>query len=89
MPERPRAPKREIVSWAMFDFANQAYTLLIITVVFGVVFPRMIVGDGPDFRFGNFLWSLSLAISYMLTVFASPILGAIIATLRGKGTART
>jgi len=77
MPERQRAPKREIVSWAMFDFANQAYTLLIITVVFGVVFPRMIVGDSPDFRIGNFLWSLSLAVSYLLTVFASPVLGAI------------
>ena len=29
------APKREIVGWAMYDFANQAYKLLIITVVFG------------------------------------------------------
>lgn len=77
MPERQRAPKREIVSWAMFDFANQAYTLLIITVVFSVVFPRMIVGDGPDFRIGNFLWSFSLAASYMLTVIVGPILGAI------------
>ncbi|MFW7380090.1 MAG: MFS transporter [Oligoflexus sp.] len=77
MPDRPRAPKREIVSWAMFDFANQAYTLLIITVVFAVVFPRMIVGDGPDYRLGNFLWSLALGISYLLTVLASPILGAI------------
>jgi hypothetical protein len=36
---------REIFGWAMFDFANQAYTLLIITVVFGDLFTRVIVGD--------------------------------------------
>jgi MFS-type transporter involved in bile tolerance (Atg22 family) len=37
--------KREVFGWAMFDFANQAYTLLIITVVFGDLFTRVIVGD--------------------------------------------
>ncbi|HDQ40030.1 MAG TPA: MFS transporter [Desulfonatronum sp.] len=71
------ASKREIFGWAMFDFANQAYTTLIITVVFGVVFTRMIVGDGPDFRLGNLLWSLSLSLSYALVVLAAPLCGAI------------
>lgn len=74
---RPMASKREIFGWAMFDFANQAYTTLIITVIFGVVFTRMIVGDGPDFRLGNLLWSVSLAVSYALVVLAAPICGAI------------
>jgi MFS-type transporter involved in bile tolerance (Atg22 family) len=41
------ASKKEIFGWAMFDFANQAYTTLIITVIFGVTFTRVIVGDGP------------------------------------------
>ncbi len=72
-----RAPRREIFGWAMFDFANQAYTLLIITVVFGDLFTRVIVGDGPDYRIGNLLWSLSLAIGYLLVVVCSPVAGAI------------
>jgi MFS transporter, UMF1 family len=46
---------KEIVGWAMFDFSNQAYTTLIITVVFGVIFTTVIVGDGPDFRLGRCL----------------------------------
>jgi len=46
MVEARRAPAREIFGWAMFDFANQAYTLLIITVVFGDLFTRVIVGTG-------------------------------------------
>jgi MFS transporter, UMF1 family len=74
---RPMASKREIFGWAMFDFANQAYTTLIITVIFGVVFTRMIVGDGPDFRLGNLLWSLSLSASYAMVALAAPICGAI------------
>ena len=71
------ASRKEIFGWAMFDFANQAYTTLIITVIFGVVFTRIIVGDEPDFRLGNLLWSISLCISYALVVLLSPVCGAI------------
>lgn len=71
------ASRREIFGWAMFDFANQAYTTLIITVIFGVVFTRMIVGHGPDFRLGNLLWSLSLSVSYALVALVAPVCGAI------------
>jgi UMF1 family MFS transporter len=74
---RVRAPKREIFGWAMFDFANQAYTLLIITVVFGDRFTRVVVGNDGDYRLGNFLWSLALSISYLLVVVCSPVAGAI------------
>jgi UMF1 family MFS transporter len=77
MTTRTRAPKREIFGWAMFDFANQAYTLLIITVVFGDLFTRVIVGDAPDYRLGNLLWSLALSSSYLLVVVCSPVAGAI------------
>jgi MFS transporter, UMF1 family len=75
---RTRAPRREIFGWAMFDFANQAYTLLIITVVFGDLFTRVIVGnEGGDYRLGNFLWSLALSTSYLMVVILSPVCGAI------------
>ncbi|TVQ91253.1 MAG: MFS transporter [Chromatiaceae bacterium] len=74
---RVRAPRREIFGWAMFDFANQAYTLLIITVVFGDLFTRVIVGDAPDYQLGNLLWSLALATSYLLVVLTAPVAGAI------------
>ncbi len=74
----PRASKKEIFGWAMFDFANQAYTLLIITVIFPVLFTTVIVGDAAnDYRLGNLLWSVALAISYFLVVLSGPVLGAI------------
>lgn len=70
----------------MFDFANQAYTLLIITVVFGDLFTRVIVGDGPDYRLGNLLWSVALAVSYLMVVVANPICGAVMDFTRARKT---
>ncbi|MCH8537622.1 MAG: MFS transporter [Alkalimonas sp.] len=77
MSTKKLAPKREIFGWSMFDFANQGYTLLIITVIFGDLFTRVIVADAPDYRLGNLLWSISLAISYLMVVVANPICGAV------------
>lgn len=68
----------------MFDFANQAYTLLIITVIFGDLFTRVIVADAPDFRLGNLLWSLALAASYLLVLLAAPVAGAIMDATRSR-----
>jgi len=76
--ETPRASNKEIFGWAMFDFANQAYTLLIITVIFPVLFTTVIVGDvDNDFRLGNLLWSVALSVSYFLVVLSGPVFGAI------------
>lgn len=61
----------------MFDFANSSYTTVIITVIFCIIFPKLIVGDGPDYKLGNLLWSVALSISYVLVVITAPIFGAI------------
>lgn len=80
-----KATRREILGWCMFDFANQAYTLLIITVIFGDVYTRIIVADAPDYRLGNLLWSAALCLSYALVVLTAPLFGAIMdATHRRK-----
>lgn len=76
--------RRQIFGWAMFDFANQAYTLLIITVLFGDFFTRVIVGDAPDYRLGNLLWSLALATSYFLALMVAPLAGAVMDATRSK-----
>ncbi|KUG23204.1 permease of the major facilitator superfamily [hydrocarbon metagenome] len=72
-----RASRRELFGWAMFDFANSSYTTVIITVVFCIIFPRIIVGDGPEYRLGNFLWSTALSISYLVVLLTAPLFGAI------------
>ncbi|MFZ3104914.1 MAG: MFS transporter, partial [Smithella sp.] len=77
MAEIKRASKRELFGWAMFDFANSSYTTVIITVVFCIIFPKIIVGDGPEYRLGNLLWSTSLSISYLVVLLTAPLFGAI------------
>jgi MFS transporter, UMF1 family len=77
MAEIKRASKRELFGWAMFDFANSSYTTVIITVVFCIIFPKIIVGDGPEYHLGNLLWSISLSISYLIVLLSAPLFGAI------------
>ena len=80
MTKRPRASKKELFGWAMFDFANSSYTTVIITVVYAVMFPEIIVGPDADGTYGtgNLLWSIALSISYALVVLTAPVFGAII-----------
>src|SRR5690606_26586578 len=79
-----RASRREIFGWSMFDFANQAYTLLVITVIFGDVYTRLIVADAPDYRVGNLMWSLALCLSYLLVVLTAPLFGTVMDHARAK-----
>ncbi len=79
-----KVKRREIFGWAMFDFANQAYTLLIITVIYGDLFTRVIVGDAPDYRLGNLLWSVALATSYLMVLVVAPIAGSIMDATRSR-----
>lgn len=72
-----RVSHKELFGWAMFDFANSSYTTVIITVVFCIIFPRIIVGDGPEYRLGNLLWSSALSLSYLIVLLTAPLFGAI------------
>ena len=60
MREPRRPPAREILGRAMSDFANSDDTTVIVTVVFGVIFPRLVVGDGPEPKSAEFFgfWGL-------------------------------
>ncbi|MCX7999281.1 MAG: MFS transporter, partial [Leptospiraceae bacterium] len=76
-----RVSFKELFGWCMFDFANSSYTTVIITVIYGDIFSRIIVPPTADpenpYRYGNMLWALALAISYILVVISGPIIGAI------------
>jgi UMF1 family MFS transporter len=65
--------KKEAISWAFYDFANSAYTLLIISFVFPIFFREVIVGGTQ----GDFWWGFAVSISILLGGIASPVIGAI------------
>lgn len=68
------APRWEVFSWCMFDFANSSFTTVVVTVVFSVYFTKIVCGEGPD---ANFHWNLGMAISQIVVLLTAPILGAI------------
>jgi hypothetical protein len=64
---------REIWAWAMYDFANSGYTTVVITAIFNAYFVA-VVAEGKDW--GTFVWSLALAVSYVLIMATAPAVGA-------------
>ena len=69
----PAVKKREIFSWCLYDFANSAFTTLIVTVAFSVYFKSYVCTPEQ----GDFLWGLAFSISMIFVALTSPIFGAI------------
>jgi MFS transporter, UMF1 family len=69
----PGVARREVVAWAMYDFANSGYTTVVLTAVFNAYFVSVVAGNAP---WATFAWTVALSISYALVMFAGPVLGA-------------
>ena len=71
------APSRDVPkivwSWAFYDWANSAFTTLVVTFVYSTYFTKAMA---PDEVTGTAWWSRAVAVSALLTAVLSPILGA-------------
>jgi MFS transporter, UMF1 family len=76
----PKNDKKTIKAWALFDWANSAYSLVISTAIFPVYFvkstPEKINLLGMEFSNGA-LYSFSVSFSYIIIAMLSPILSNI------------
>lgn len=68
------ADTRTVLSWVMFDFANSAYTTLVVTFVYSTYFVSAIVLDPVT---GTALWSRGVTLTAFCVAFFSPVLGAL------------
>ena len=66
---------KQVFGWAMFDFANQAFTLVILTTMFQIYFVEHVVSD--DVSLGRRLWALSGIITQVVIIAVAPIIGAL------------
>ncbi len=57
----------------MYDFANSAYTTVVITAVFSAYFVSVVAGNAP---WATFAWTAALSLSYAAILFAGPLIGA-------------
>lgn len=67
---RPR--RAEVVSWCLYDFANSAYSAVIVATVFSVYYASEIVGEG-----GDAWWGRAISLSMLIVALTSPILGGL------------
>lgn len=66
--------KIQIFVWTLFDLANTAFYVIILTVGYPLYF-KEIINNGN--RNGDFLWGLAFSISMLIVAIISPFLGAI------------
>ena len=69
----PGVRRREVLSWAGYDFANSGYTTVVLTAVFNAYFVS-VVANGADWR--TAAWTVTLAVSNTAVMIAMPIIGA-------------
>mgnify|MGYP003328974293 CR=1 FL=1 len=66
--------KLTIFSWSLYDFANQPFTTLIVTFIYGTFFTKVIAENEI---IGTLMWSRGITITALIVAFLSPIMGAI------------
>ncbi len=66
--------KGPIIAWSLFDFANSAFTTIIVTFVFAAYFAQGVAADPTT---GGSQWSLAMGIAGLIIAVISPVFGAI------------
>ncbi len=70
----PGPARRVAIAWAFYDWANSAFTTLVVTFVYGTYFTSAIAADEIS---GTGQWSRAVALSGILVALTSPLLGAL------------
>ena len=67
--------RRRIFAWCLFDFANSAYSAVIVATVFGIYYTTTIVGNEQGL--GDLWWGRVISVSMIGVVLTGPVLGAL------------
>jgi MFS transporter, UMF1 family len=67
-------PRRGVLGWMLFDWANQPFHTLIVTFLFAPYFAARVVGDPVA---GQALWGTAAAIAGAFVALSAPLLGAV------------
>ena len=77
----PPVAKKEIFGWCCFDFANSAFTTVIVTVVYAPYFVTVVAGGDAQ---AKGWWGTALSASLVVVLLLSPLLGAVADVLGRK-----
>ncbi|HNZ06505.1 MAG: MFS transporter [Candidatus Cloacimonetes bacterium] len=73
---------RSVWGWMFYDFANSAFTTIIVSVVYSAYFVKSVVAGSEGY--GEMLWGRAIGISMTLVALTAPILGAVADHSRAK-----
>ena len=68
------APKRALISWALFDWSAQPFYTLITTFLFAPFFATAVMGNATE---GQKIWGYAAAVAGVFIAIGSPFLGAL------------
>lgn len=72
------AGRRELISWALFDFANSGYTTVVMTTIYSAYFVGVIATNTQTISPGmpTLLWSIAIGSANFVVMMTGPIVGA-------------
>ncbi len=70
---RPAPRRGAMASWCLYDWANSAFTTLVVTFVYATYFTQTFTEDADR---GTALWSRGITISSLIIALIAPVLGA-------------
>ncbi|MHA7817451.1 MAG: MFS transporter [Pseudohaliea sp.] len=73
------AGRRELVAWALYDFANSGYATVVLTTVYSAYFVAVVAADLERQTPGiaTLLWALAIGTANLLVLLAGPVIGSI------------
>lgn len=73
------ASRKELLAWALYDFANSGYTTVVQTTIFSAYFVSVVAGaaQGVEPGLSTLLWSLAIGTANFIVMIGGPLIGAI------------
>ncbi len=69
----PGVTRRDLLGWAMYDFANSGYATVVLTAVFSAYFVGVVAANAD---WATLAWTLSLSLSHALVMISLPSISA-------------
>ncbi len=69
----PGVRPREVLGWALYDFANSGYTTVVLTAVFAAYFVGAVAGGES---WATLAWTAALSASHLIVMLTMPGIGA-------------
>jgi UMF1 family MFS transporter len=76
--------QRGVRAWAMYDWANSAFAVIILTAVFPVYYRALVINAGGSPADATAYWAYTTSVSMLLVAIVGPVLGAMADIVGGR-----